>query len=57
MTIALAVMVWFAMEKRRRKHFERFWYSHHLFIIFFAMWQLHVSHGGAEDFLTPTNAT
>ncbi|ODO03125.1 hypothetical protein I350_05970 [Cryptococcus amylolentus CBS 6273] len=41
MTIALIVMVWFAMEKRRRAHFERFWYSHHLFIIFFLGWQLH----------------
>ncbi|KAG6891275.1 hypothetical protein C0995_008527 [Termitomyces sp. Mi166 len=41
MTACLAVMVWFAMEKRRRAHFERFWYSHHLFIPFFACWQLH----------------
>jgi len=41
MTVVLAVMVWFAMEKRRRAHFERFWYSHHLFIVFFVNWQLH----------------
>jgi len=41
MTACLAIMVWFAMEKRRRAHFERFWYSHHLFIIFFICWQLH----------------
>ncbi|WVQ97829.1 hypothetical protein IAU59_004944 [Kwoniella sp. CBS 9459] len=41
MTVALGVMVWFAMEKRRRAHFERFWYSHHLFIVFFFGWQLH----------------
>jgi predicted ferric reductase len=41
MNIALGLMVWFAIEKRRRAHFERFWYSHHLFIIFFIMWQLH----------------
>lgn len=41
MTVALAVMVWFAMEKRRRAHFERFWYTHHLFIVFFINWQLH----------------
>jgi len=41
MTACLAVIVWFAMEKRRRAHFERFWYSHHLFIIFFINWQLH----------------
>ncbi|KZT35208.1 hypothetical protein SISSUDRAFT_1064674 [Sistotremastrum suecicum HHB10207 ss-3] len=41
MTVALGIMVWFAMEKRRRAKFERFWYSHHLFIIFFICWQLH----------------
>ncbi|KAF8752169.1 NADPH oxidase [Rhizoctonia solani] len=41
MTAALGIMVWFAMEKRRRAHFERFWYSHHLFIVFFINWQLH----------------
>ncbi|KAF8233518.1 hypothetical protein L208DRAFT_1266507 [Tricholoma matsutake] len=41
MTTCLAIMVWFAMEKRRRAHFERFWYSHHLFIPFFVCWQLH----------------
>ncbi|TFK52979.1 NADPH oxidase isoform 2 [Heliocybe sulcata] len=41
MTAALYTMIWFAMEKRRRAHFERFWYSHHLFIIFFICWQLH----------------
>jgi hypothetical protein len=27
MTLILGIMVWFAMEKRRRAHFERFWYS------------------------------
>lgn len=41
MTICLGVMVWFAIEKRRRAHFERFWYSHHLFIVLFINWQLH----------------
>jgi len=41
MTIALGIMAWFAVEKRRRAHFERFWYSHHLFIVFFINWQLH----------------
>jgi NADPH oxidase 2 len=41
MTAALGVMAWFAVEKRRRAHFERFWYSHHLFIVFFINWQLH----------------
>jgi len=41
MTVALAIMVFFAIEKRRRANFEHFWYSHHLFIIFFICWQLH----------------
>ncbi|KAI0296920.1 NADPH oxidase [Multifurca ochricompacta] len=41
MTVVLGIMVWFAMEKRRRANFERFWYSHHLFIVFFICWQLH----------------
>jgi len=41
MTVALGVMVWYAREKTRRAHFERFWYSHHLFIVFFINWQLH----------------
>lgn len=41
MTVCLGLMVWYAMEKRRRAHFERFWYSHHLFLPFFLCWQLH----------------
>jgi hypothetical protein len=30
MTAILWLMVWFAMEKRKRANFERFWYSHHV---------------------------
>ncbi|KAF8805581.1 hypothetical protein BYT27DRAFT_7234265 [Phlegmacium glaucopus] len=41
MTISLTVMVFFAKEKVRRATLERFWYSHHLFIIFFINWHLH----------------
>jgi NADPH oxidase len=41
MTVSLAIMVWYAIEKRRRAHFEWFWYTHHLFIVFFINWQLH----------------
>jgi len=41
MTATLFVMVWYAMEKRRRARFEVFWYTHHLFIVFFICWQLH----------------
>lgn len=28
--ILLWTMIWFAMEKRKQKNFERFWYSHHV---------------------------
>jgi NADPH oxidase len=41
MTASLGTIVFFAIEKRRRAHFERFWYSHHLFIVYFINWQLH----------------
>jgi NADPH oxidase len=41
MTAALFIMVYYAIEKRRRARFEWFWYSHHLFIVFFINWQLH----------------
>ncbi|KAJ7023069.1 NADPH oxidase [Mycena alexandri] len=44
MWICLGTMVYFAMEKRRSGKnggFERFWYTHHLFIPFFILWQLH----------------
>lgn len=44
MTVSLGVMVWFAVEKKRRMPnggFEKFWYTHHLFIVFFICWQLH----------------
>lgn len=41
MTLSLFIIVWYAREKPRRAQFERFWYSHHLFIVFFSAWQLH----------------
>jgi NADPH oxidase len=43
MWIMLGVMLWFAMEGRRKTQggYEKFWYSHHLFIPFFILWQLH----------------
>lgn len=41
MTAALGIIVFFSTEKRRRAHFERFWYSHHLFVVFFINWQFH----------------
>lgn len=41
MTFALGLMVWFAMDKRRRANYERFYGTHHLFVVLFACWQLH----------------
>ncbi|KAI0071776.1 hypothetical protein K474DRAFT_568109 [Panus rudis PR-1116 ss-1] len=41
MTIVLAAMVSTASKKTRDKRYELFWYTHHLFIIFFVCWQLH----------------
>ncbi|KAF9258430.1 hypothetical protein L218DRAFT_974901 [Marasmius fiardii PR-910] len=38
-----AVTSWdmYARETKRRQNFERFWYTHHLFAVFFINWQLH----------------
>uniref|UniRef100_A0A0W0G8Y0 FAD-binding FR-type domain-containing protein n=1 Tax=Moniliophthora roreri TaxID=221103 RepID=A0A0W0G8Y0_MONRR len=41
MLACLLVMAWYAREEKRRAKFERFWYTHHLFIVFFINWQLH----------------
>lgn len=41
MLIALMAMAWTAVEKYRRANFERFWYTHHLFVIFFVFWSIH----------------
>lgn len=41
MLIALMIMVFTSIEKPRRANYERFWYSHHLFIIFFLFWSFH----------------
>ncbi|KAF5371910.1 hypothetical protein D9757_010597 [Collybiopsis confluens] len=41
MTACLFLMVFFAMEKRRKANFEWFWYTHHLFLVFFISWQFH----------------
>ncbi|KAL8283846.1 hypothetical protein RQP46_005278 [Phenoliferia psychrophenolica] len=39
MNVCLAVMVWYAQDGKKKTNFERFWYSHHLFIVI--NWQLH----------------
>ncbi|CAG8532358.1 22562_t:CDS:2 [Dentiscutata erythropus] len=41
MLISLFLMVFTATEKARRRHFNRFWYFHHLFIPFFGAWSFH----------------
>ncbi|KAL0260022.1 hypothetical protein SLS55_005766 [Diplodia seriata] len=41
MLIALMAMVFTSVEKPRRANYERFWYTHHFFIIFFVMWSIH----------------
>jgi NADPH oxidase len=44
MTAALGIMVYYAMDKRKRQPnggFEKFWYTHHLFLVYFIGWQLH----------------
>ncbi len=41
MLIILMAIVATALEKPRRAKFERFWYTHHLFILFFVFWSVH----------------
>ena len=41
MLIILCIIVFTSMDKTRRKNFERFWYMHHLFILFFVLWSVH----------------
>lgn len=43
MLITLLVMMVTAIDKARRASFERFWYTHHLFTIFFVFWSVHGS--------------
>ena len=41
MLTLLMVMVATSIEKARRANYERFWYMHHLFIVFFVFWSVH----------------
>jgi len=52
MLIVLMAMAFTALEKPRRKNFERFWYTHHLFFIFFFAWSFH----GAFCMIKPDTA-
>jgi NADPH oxidase 2 len=52
MLIALMAIVFTSIEKPRRKNFERFWYVHHLFLVFFFGWSFH----GAFCMIKPDTA-
>lgn len=52
MLIALMAMVFTAVEKPRRANYERFWYTHHLFLVFFFAWSFH----GAFCMIQPDTA-
>lgn len=41
MLVALMAMLFTSIEKPRRANYERFWGTHHLFIIFFGFWSVH----------------
>ncbi|KAG6005366.1 hypothetical protein E4U21_000217 [Claviceps maximensis] len=41
MLVALMGIVVTSIEKSRRANYERFWYTHHMFIVFFLFWSLH----------------
>lgn len=41
MLTSLLVVTVTSLEKFRRPNFERFWYTHHLFIVFFIFWSVH----------------
>ncbi|KAI9735834.1 MAG: hypothetical protein M1834_001299 [Cirrosporium novae-zelandiae] len=41
MLFALMAMVFTSIERFRRANFERFWYTHHLFVVFFMFWSIH----------------
>ncbi|KAL6249345.1 hypothetical protein RBB50_003198 [Rhinocladiella similis] len=41
LTISIMAMFFTAIEKPRRANYERFWNTHHLFIVFFIAWSIH----------------
>lgn len=41
MLFSLMAIVVTAIGKPRRANFERFWYTHHLFVVFFVFWSIH----------------
>jgi predicted ferric reductase len=41
MLVALMAMVFSSVEKKKKANYERFWYTHHMFIVFFIFWSIH----------------
>ena len=41
MLVALMGMAITSAERFRRANYERFWYTHHLFVVFFVFWAMH----------------
>ena len=41
MLVVLMVIAGTSLERFKRKNHERFWFTHHLFIIFFIFWSVH----------------
>ena len=41
MLTTLMLIALTAVQKYKSKNFERFWYTHHLFVIFFIFWSVH----------------
>jgi NADPH oxidase 2 len=41
MVILLGIMVAYSSEFKRKTNYEAFWYTHHLFVVLFVIWQLH----------------
>ncbi|KAL8797537.1 MAG: hypothetical protein Q9195_000354 [Heterodermia aff. obscurata] len=41
MLTCLMLMVATSIQRFKSKNFERFWYTHHLFIVFFVFWSVH----------------
>ncbi|KAI1826561.1 ferric reductase NAD binding domain-containing protein [Xylaria intraflava] len=52
MLVALMGIVLTSIEKHRRANYERFWYTHHMFIVFFMFWAIH----GAFCMIQPDTA-
>uniref|UniRef100_A0A670ZXG2 NADPH oxidase 1 n=1 Tax=Pseudonaja textilis TaxID=8673 RepID=A0A670ZXG2_PSETE len=50
-TLALILMITSSMEQIRRSYFEVFWYTHHLFVIYFAGLVIHDGRMDQEKFL------